>query len=448
MKTDGKDITRRDFMKITGAGLAGAAILSGPLSAISKKAFAAEASLEFPVEKGAELRVLRWAEFVKGDHVLWEENTKKFAQQKGVKVHTEWLSWEDVRPKSAMAATVGAGPDIVVGWFDDPHLYPDRLVDVTDLCEYLGKKYGGWYDVSKAYGYDKERGRWIAVPLGSPSACITYRESWVKEAGYDKPPDKTDDFLKLAKKLKAQGHPTGWAYGHAVGDGNTWTHWVLWAFGGKMVEEDGKTIAINRQGTWDALEWAKELGDTMIPGCASWLDPHNNKAFLAGQISMTSNGISIYYAAKQKFPKLAADINHTNEPVGPLGRPAELQLFTESYIFKHTRYPNACKEYIRFMMEKEQYGPWEEAMMGYVTQSLKYYYNLPVWTADPKATPYRETIARSLPNGYAGPLGPASAAVMAEYIVVDMFAEVLTGAKTPKEAARTAEKRAMRYYKG
>ena len=27
-------------------------------------------------------------------------------------------------------------------------------------------------------------------------------------------------------------------------------------------------------------------------------------------------------------------------------------------VFKHTKYPNAAKEYLRFMMEAEQYGPW------------------------------------------------------------------------------------------
>ena len=51
------------------------------------------------------------------------------------------------------------------------------------------------------------------------------------------------------------------------------------------------------------------------------------------------------------------------------------------------------------------------------------------------------------PNGYAGPLGYASAAVMADYVLVDMFAAAVTGAATPEEAMAQAEKRANRYYK-
>src|SRR3990172_6162367 len=73
--------------------------------------------------------------------------------------------WEDRRPKSAVAANVGKGPDVVFGWYDDAHQYPEKLLDLTDLGEYLDKKYGGWYDVAKKFGM--RRGRWIALPLGA-----------------------------------------------------------------------------------------------------------------------------------------------------------------------------------------------------------------------------------------------------------------------------------------
>jgi multiple sugar transport system substrate-binding protein len=52
-----------------------------------------------------------------------------------------------------------------------------------------------------------------------------------------------------------------------------------------------------------------------------------------------------------------------------------------------------------------------------------------------------------IPNGYAGTMGYASAAAMADFIVVNMVAEAASGSKTPKEAAERAQKRAERYYK-
>jgi multiple sugar transport system substrate-binding protein len=38
---------------------------------------------------------------------------------------------------------------------------------VTDLAEYLGKKYGGWYPAVRAFMRPDGK-KWIGVPLGGP----------------------------------------------------------------------------------------------------------------------------------------------------------------------------------------------------------------------------------------------------------------------------------------
>ena len=244
---------------------------------------------------------------------------------------------------------------------------------MTDLADYLGKKYGGWYDVCRQYLQPGGK-RWIGLPLGCAGNTFVYRISQMKEAGFETFPRDTAGFLKLCQALKAKSHPVGFALGNATGDGNTWTHWLVWSFGGKLVDEKNNVV-INSPQTLQALEYAKELYQTFVPGTLSWLDPNNNKAFLDGQISITENGISIYYAAKTsqdpKVKAMAPDIGHANLPIGPVGRATELHLFFNQMIFKYTKYPNAAKEYLRFMMEKEQYEPWQQASIGYVTHPLK-----------------------------------------------------------------------------
>ena len=439
------NLDRREFLTASGAGLAGLGLAG--LSRGLGVAGAAEISPPaITPEKGATLRVLRWSGFVKSDEELWGANTKKWEQLTGNKVLVEYVSWEDVRPKAAMAASVGAGPDVVLGWFDDPHLYPGKLLDVSDLGEYLGKKYGGWYDAFKEYGYSRPLKRWVGLPFGAAAGLLNYRVSWVKEAGYEKPPDKLDDFLKLCKKLKANKHPAGFTFGRAVGDGNNVCYWLLFAFGGKTVEKDNKTIAINRKPTWDALDFAREFYEAQTEGVIAWLDPDNNKTFLAGEISMTQNGISIYYAAKDKWPDIANDMDHAQMPAGPGGK-VHTSLVTQGFLFKHSKFPNAARHYLLFMLEREQYGPWVEAMRGYITQSLKDYAKLPVWTSDPKHTPFRDVVERIVPHSYPGSPGTQAAAALAEYVVVDMFQEAVTGRRTPKEAAGTAEERLLRIYR-
>ncbi|MFL5364749.1 MAG: ABC transporter substrate-binding protein [Myxococcales bacterium] len=418
----------------------------GAAAAAATRSFAQEKYKPmFPVEKDAQLRLLRWSGFIKADEEAWNQNTKKFQEATGVQVNVEYITWEDVRPKAAMAANLNTGPDLVMGWYDDPHIYPQRLVDVSDVAEDLGKRLG-WYDVARAYGYSRTLKHWIGVPVGGTCQTLNYRSGWVKEAGFDKFPDKTDGFMKLAKALKEKGHPVGFALGHAVGDANCWCHWLLWSHGGKTVESDDKTLAINKQGTWDALEYAKELYSVMAPGAASWLDPNNNRAFLAGEISVTNNGISIYTAAKKDFPQIAQDMDHANFPVGPVGKPTELALFSQAFIFKYSRFPNAAKEYLRFMLSPEQADGWVEAMNGYVTPALKKYRDLPVWTKDPKTTPFRDVISRMLPHSYAGNPSQHAAAALADFIVVDMFADATVNKLSAKDAARRAEGRLRRIY--
>ncbi|MBK4735156.1 ABC transporter substrate-binding protein [Noviherbaspirillum pedocola] len=433
--------TRREFIVST------AALAAASAFGFSPNASAAE-PLRFTPEKGAKLRVLRWKRFVQGDEDLWTANTKKFTELTGVEVRVDNEGWEDVRPKAAVAANIGSGPDIIVGWFDDPHQYPDKLVDLTDLATYLGNKYGGWYDVCKTYG--TKDGKWIGLPLGVVGNAIVYRESHVKAAGFDGIPKDTAGFLKLCQAMKAKGTPPGFALGKAVGDGNNWAHWLLWSHGGKLVDDKGNVV-VNSPETVAALEYARQLYPTFVPGTLSWQDPSNNKAFIDGQISLTANGISVYYSAKTsqdpKLQEMAKDINHARFPIGPVGKPTELMQITQSMLFKYSKYPNAAKAYLQFMMDADQYNPWMKAAIGYVSQPLKAYEANPVWTEDPKHTVYRDGAAIMLPNGYSGPLGVASAAAMADYIVLDMVAEAASGSKTPKEAAERAASRAARYYK-
>jgi len=438
------DTKRRDFLKATAGVAAGSALGAG------STLFAPEAaaqSFKLTPEKGATLRVLRWKRFVQGDEDMWAANTKKFTEMTGIPVRVDAEGWEDVRPKAAVAANVGSGPDIIISTMEDAHQYPEKLVDVTDLANYLGTKYGGWYDVARLYGMHEKK--WVAIIMGAAGNALVYRESHVKAAGFDTVPRDMAGFLKLCQALKAKGTPAGFALGNATGD-SSWCHWLVWAHGGKLVDAKNNVV-INSPETIAALEYSKQLYETFIPGTLSWLDPNNNKAFLDGQLSLTANGISVYYAAltsqDPKLKEMANDIQHAYFPVGLDGKSRELNLIFPMMIFKYSKYPNAAKEYLRFMMEKEQYVPWQEASIGYVCHPLAAYEKSAFWTADPKKTPYRDCIKNGTPGGYAGTLGYASAASIADFIIPNMVAEAASGSKTPKEAAERAQKRAERYYK-
>ena len=436
------DFNRRKFLE-NSAGVAAVATAGSMLSLPSYSQ-----TLSFKPEKDAKLRVLRWSRFVQGDIDAYMINVKKFTETTGIQVRIDNEGWEDVRPKAAVAANTGAGPDIILSTNDDANLYPDKLLDVSDLAEYLGKKYGGWYPACEAY-LRPDGKKWIGIALGAAGSYMVYRTSYLKAAGFDSFPKDTAGFLAMCKALHAKGTPPGMALGNATGDG-LWANWLIWSHGGQLVDKNNKVI-IDSPETIKALDYAKELYQTFIPGTLSWLDPNNNKAFLDSQISVTNNGISIYYAAKNatdpKVKELAADINHASFPIGPVGVATESHLFFNQMIMKYTKYPNAAKEFLRFMMEREQFDPWLTGAGGYIAQPLRAYESTAIWTSDPKNTPYRDGVKNMRPAGYAGKLGYASAGASADFIVCNMVAEAASGSKTPKEAAERAQKRAERYYK-
>src|SRR3712207_5019652 len=109
-----------------------------------------------------------------------------------------------------------------------------------------------------------------------------------------------------------------------------------------MVDESGK-VTINSPETIQAIRYATELYKTFIPGTESWLDVNNNRAFLAGEVSLTANGVSLYYAAKNdpKLAEMAKDIKTTQLPMGPVGQGVELHQVTSAMVFKHTKFPQA-----------------------------------------------------------------------------------------------------------
>ena len=440
-------VSRRETMKIGAGAVLGGTLLGGTALRAAIPTAEVPAPVQ-PIEPGAALRVLRPSKFVQGDEDVYLANAKKFTEKTGVAVRVDFEGWEDLRPKIAVAANTGSGPDIALAWSDEPHKFADKCLDLGELATYLGKRYGGWWPIAERYGQFK--GRWIAMPIGASGGRAVYRKSHLQAVGYDTVPTDVDRFLDLCRKLKAKGTPAGLALGNAVGDGNAWCQWVMWAFGGALVDENDKVI-INSKETVAGLKYAKALYETFIPGTLSWLDPSNNKAFLAGEVSLTQNGISIYYAAKNSqdaaVKAMAEDIYHARMPVGPVGHATERALVLNQMVFNYTKFPNAAKEFLRFMMEAENYDPYLNACIGYWNHPLQAFDASAVWTADPKHEPFKHVLKDAQWDGYKGSLGEASAAVLSDFVVVQMVASVCAGQVTPEEAAAEAERRAERDYR-
>ena len=118
--------------------------------------------------------------------------------------------------------------------------------------------------------------------------------------------------------------------------------------------------------------------------------------------------MSLYYVLKKspdpKLQAIAEDTQHQTIPKGFASRPPILATPMNAMVFNHTKYPNAAKEYLRFMMEAPQYGEWLSNCIGYWSQPLKAYAKMKFWQADPKLAPFADAMNTSYYDGYRGRL--------------------------------------------
>lgn len=438
-------ITRRQSLAL-GAG-AVAAGLAGQASAQAITR-ADVAPPRLPIENGATLRMLRPVRFVQPDEEIFRANCARFSAATGVQVRVDFVGWEDITQQTAVTANTGAGPDMIIGFNEVPHVYADKLVELSDIAEYLGKRYGGWLPLAEKYGKRHNTNNWIGLPFGASGGPLVWRKSALDQVGVSTPPDDLAAYLDLCKKLKAANKPAGFALGNAVGDGNGFANWLIWSHGGFLVDPDGK-VAINSRETIQALEYLKELYPTFVPGTLAWGDISNNRAYAAQELFLTANGVSLYFALKND-PALRPIADDTYMTLLPKGKEAESPmsgLTLNAMVFKHSRFPNAAKALLAFLMETEQYDPWLQANLGYWAQPLGAFGQSAVWSSDPKVAIFRDTMKSNYWIGYKGPITEGSAAANADYVMVQMCASVASGQATPQAAAREAERRAQRFFR-
>src|ERR1700704_4380827 len=132
------EITRRDALVLGVSAAALAATGAAAQTASTVKAVDVPAP-SLPIEKGASLRMLRPVRFVQADEDVFRANVAKFTAKTGVYVKVDFVGWEDINQQTAVTSNSGAGPDIIIGFNDAPHIYVDKVVELSDVADYLGK---------------------------------------------------------------------------------------------------------------------------------------------------------------------------------------------------------------------------------------------------------------------------------------------------------------------
>jgi len=438
-------VNRRQFLKISGAAAVGAAGIDAILAERRAPAFA----------QGTKLHIVRWNDFIPEADVELKRQAPEASKALGAEVTFEFINANDLQPRITAAIQSGSGADIIQMLWNWPQLYQNALVDVSDVAEPIGKAQGGYYDVFTATA--KVGGKWLAVPHGTGGNAVAYRRSWFNEVGAKGFPATWDEYREVGKKLKAKGKPLGQALGHSFGDPPTFAYPFLWDFGGAEVDATGKKVAINSKGTLESVKFLQAFWkDACDEGGAAWDDTNNNRAFLAGEISATLNGASIYIVAKRQKDKiknekgepLFQDIEHAAlMPKGPAGQFALYGAFQHA-VMKYGKNQKLAKDFLKWLHQKENYGRWFEVNEGYSVGATKVWEEHPMWSRiDKPLQVFRQAARLTRVFGYPGPATAKATEAYTKYIIVDMYAKAVTGTKA-EDAVKWAEGELKKIYEG
>jgi multiple sugar transport system substrate-binding protein len=314
--------TRRRALQLSGAGVLTAA--SGGLATILATGRAPAFA------QGTALHWLKFVDFVPVSDQLLKTKIKDECQKAlGITLNVEAINGDGMQARITSAIQAKTGPDILMAVSNWAQLYAESLVDVSDIAEARGKAEGGYFETARDVANDGKR--WIAMPFTILGVLYVCRTSWFAEEGIsrDNFPKTWEELRAVGKKLKPKGRPLGQTLAHAFGDGPAGWYPYLWSWGGKEVEADGKTVALNSRETIESVKFAVGMWkDAFDEGAMSWDDVGNNRAFLSNTISCTSNGASIYLLARAKAETymsetgkpLKDDCFHAQLPKGPAGQ--------------------------------------------------------------------------------------------------------------------------------
>jgi multiple sugar transport system substrate-binding protein len=413
--TEPSTVSRRAFVKTAGAGLAGSSLLT------------LLSSRQAPAQlKGTSLRVLMWSHFVPAYDAWLDDFAKQWGEKTGVKIRIDHIPHLELPARYAAEFAAGAGHDLIyfVGQILTGQYYRN-LVDLSDLADSLGKKYGGWMESSKSAA--QVGGRWYAIPDFYIAIPVLWRKDLFDSVG--RPEPKTwDDLRTAARLLKPKGHPTGMQFSHCNDANHNWRA-LMYCYGVKETDPSGQNLTIDGKEMREALRFAKALYDEgMTPEVFSWDDASDNRFLASGVGCWIHDAISAFRTTQDTNPKVFEQTFCLPEAAGPGGTRWNVGEPNVWAIWKFSKNVPAAKEFIQHITDSQKDAM--NASRGYNMPFLRDHYKKPMpgLGNDAKLNILQEQDKITAFFGYPGPMSPAAQEVLTTFIVPDMFTRVARGA--------------------
>ncbi|GAB2898772.1 extracellular solute-binding protein [Paralcaligenes sp. KSB-10] len=432
------NLHRRHILQAVGA--AGLATSIGPFFFINKT-YAANRSL----------KILQWNHFVPA-YDQWFDNTyvKEWGQKNDTSVIVDHVGIPALSTRAAAEVSAQKGHDLFM-FLSPPPVYEDQVIDHREIYEECERKHGKPVDLAVKSTYNPKTKKYFAFSDSFVPDPVNYRKDLWDDVGMAAP-NSWDDVLTAGRKIKQKHNiPVGIGLSAEL-DTAMAMRTVLFAFGGSVQDEHG-TVILNSKQTLEAIKFVKALyHDTMTAQVLAWDASSNNRAMLAGKISLCLNAISVTREGENKNIPITPKIQLTQALQGP-GRRIGMEHVMDCYvIWKFAENIDGAKKFLVDYIDNFRQG-----FLG------SQFYNFPSFPStvpdlekliadDPKAQPHDKykilgTLMHQATNvGYPGYANAATDEIFNTWVLNTMFAKAATGNETPENALKQAEASCKRIF--
>jgi multiple sugar transport system substrate-binding protein len=390
-----------------------------------------------------QVSILTWSHFVPAYDKWFDQWGQEWAAKNGVKLTIDHIPHLNLPAKIAAEVATQTGHDIVQMAASGTEKWAPALLDVHDLAEKLGKKYGGWTPLAENYSMVK--GKYFSIPDYFIDFPGLYRKDLWTEIGMPNGPDTWDELRVGGAKLKAKGFPIGIGLAHHNDSRNSWRA-IMWCHGGSEVAKDGKTITWNSKEVREGLKYFRALyKEAMTPEVLSWDDASNNRLLASGRGSWIHNPISAYRTIEGQNKELADKIHISLSPKGPAGRLSFANCLAYG-VTKFSKNQDVAKSFLEALTDS--YKDAFRASTGYNNPFLKGYAKgpLPIISEDPKLKLLEKSPEYHFTQGYPGPVTAASDEVYQQFVMIDACAQFCTDKMDLEQTVKWAEEKIKGIY--
>jgi len=423
-------LSRRNLLKLMAHTVVGAALGSRPIRGVSGQGPA--------IIKGKTLHYLTFYEFPPPANEEIVKLVGEFSKEAGVKVRIDMMYAVDLQTKITAALAAGVGPDLVRLSGISPHLFGSGLVEVDDLAKSIGERDDGFYE--QPISNCKVGQVWKAVPFVIIPLAPAWNLNHLNQID-ENPPGTWDEYAGVARKLKEKGFNIGWNLGRELCPTPNFIYPLLWSFGGREFEKDGKTVAIDSQETRKAINFLSSLWEEVGSGDPfDWKYGKSRNMFLSEKASVTVSSAALYFNAVSKAPNVAKNMRYTFLPRGPKGL-FHRHITQEHAVLKLSKNPDVAKELIGFLMSPEKLLRFLKANNSGKIGPSKAWETSEMWKSEPALKDFRTIGASGREVGYPGPSSKTAQEILTDFLIIEMFLRVLKGEMKADESVELTKKK-------